>query len=308
MNPDLSIIIPVYNCEKYLYFCLESIRGQTFENFECILIDDGSKDLSGSICDDFVAKDSRFKVIHQQNQGASVARNSGINCATGTWLGFVDSDDWIDKQTYEIVIKTAIEKNVDQVQWGISLEDNGKIILTKTFEDGYFNVSEKKDYFEPSMCHKIVKREIVETNNIRFPEGKTLSEDKYFAFLCYINSKKDYAIPQTFYHYRMNPASASHNMSEKNIQDEIQVLTSLESYINSREDSERWNTLLFNEKLVAKNHCILLLKKPNCNLWRNVFPEMNKKLFKINTAKGFVYKLLLLKFDFFVKLIIKFVK
>lgn len=102
-NIQLSIIVPVYNVEEYLPRCLESIANQTFKDFECILVDDGSPDKSGEICDDFAQKDSRFRVIHQKNAGVGAARNVGLNEAKGEWIGFVDSDDWIDEEMFHFL-------------------------------------------------------------------------------------------------------------------------------------------------------------------------------------------------------------
>ena len=94
----ISIIIPVYNAEKYLNRCLDSVLAQTFTNWECLLIDDGSKDLSGKICDEYVSKDSRFRVFHKENGGVSVARNLGIRESLGEWIYFCDSDDYVYPQ------------------------------------------------------------------------------------------------------------------------------------------------------------------------------------------------------------------
>lgn len=103
-----SIIVPVYKVEKYLERCVESIINQTFEDFELILIDDGSPDRCGAICDEYAAEDERIKVIHQKNQGVSVARNAGLDVATGDYICFVDSDDWIELDC----LKTVYDKGI----------------------------------------------------------------------------------------------------------------------------------------------------------------------------------------------------
>ena len=94
-NPKISVIIPVYNAESTLRRCVDSFLAQTFTDFECLLINDGSKDRSGEICDEYVARDSRVKVFHKENGGVSSARNVGLDNATGEWIAFVDSDDWV---------------------------------------------------------------------------------------------------------------------------------------------------------------------------------------------------------------------
>ena len=108
-SPKISIIVPVYKVEQYLRRCLDSIVAQTFTDWECILIDDGSPDNSGRICDEYAEKDKRFRVFHQENVGVSAARNKGLDEARGEWIGFVDSDDWIEKEMYEYLYNDAIE-------------------------------------------------------------------------------------------------------------------------------------------------------------------------------------------------------
>ena len=105
MKPEISIIVPVYNVEKYLVQCLNSICNQTYKNLQIILVDDGSEDLSGKICDEYQEKDKRIHVIHKKNEGLSEARNVGVQMAMGKYVGFVDSDDWIELDMYEILWK-----------------------------------------------------------------------------------------------------------------------------------------------------------------------------------------------------------
>ena len=105
MNELISVVVPVYNVENYLEKCVSSITNQTYKNLEIILVNDGSKDNSGAICDDLAKNDSRIKVIHKENGGLSDARNTGINVATGEYIGFVDSDDWIERDMYEQLYK-----------------------------------------------------------------------------------------------------------------------------------------------------------------------------------------------------------
>lgn len=118
-SPKISIIVPVYKVEQYLRRCLDSIVAQTFTDWECILIDDGSPDNSGVICDEYVAKDNRFHVIHKENKGVSAARNAGLDAARGEWIGFVDSDDWIEPKTYETALNSVVCENADVICFGV---------------------------------------------------------------------------------------------------------------------------------------------------------------------------------------------
>ena len=127
--PELSIIVPVYKVEKYLPKCLDSILAQTFTDFELILIDDGSPDRCGDICDEYAAKDDRLIVIHQENKGVSAARNAGLDIARGEYIGFVDSDDWIEPEMYETMLATAKESEAEIVACGANHSDETETIL-----------------------------------------------------------------------------------------------------------------------------------------------------------------------------------
>src|SRR4051812_34034895 len=113
MDPKISIIVPVFNVEKYIHDCLESILNQSFIDFELILVNDGSSDRSGVICDEYSKKDNRITVIHKENGGQSTARNRGIDLAKGDYIGFIDSDDWIDHDMYKVLYEKAIEIGAD---------------------------------------------------------------------------------------------------------------------------------------------------------------------------------------------------
>ena len=114
-NPKISVIVPVYNTEKYLHRCIDSILSQTFTDFELLLINDGSKDGSGAICDEYAAKDNRVRVFHKENCGVSSARNLGLDNVQGEWVLFVDSDDWMELTMLAKMYHAAIENNADCV-------------------------------------------------------------------------------------------------------------------------------------------------------------------------------------------------
>ena len=124
-KPLISVIVPIYNTEKYLKKCLDSIINQTYKNLQIILIDDGSGDNSGEICDEYATKDSRIQVIHKQNAGVTAARNDGLDMATGDYIGFVDSDDWIEPNMYEEMMANLIKTGADFVHTGFIKELHG---------------------------------------------------------------------------------------------------------------------------------------------------------------------------------------
>ena len=130
-TPLISIIVPVYKVEQYLHRCINSILAQTFENFELILVDDGSPDNCGKICDEYAQKDNRIKVIHQKNSGTIIARNAGIKIATGKYLGFVDSDDYIKPQMYEKLYNCISSDNYDIVWCDVVIEHSDRQVISK---------------------------------------------------------------------------------------------------------------------------------------------------------------------------------
>lgn len=211
----LSIIIPVYNAEKYLHNCMDSILAQTFEDFEVILVNDGSTDSSGALCDKYAQKDSRIKVIHQENQGQAVARNHALDIVTGEYIGFVDSDDYIHPRMYEVLIQNAQECNAQISIGGYrtvfdfeSMEEiqeldtkpkawNGKEFLTHCLLDSI----DKKPWI---LWDKIFHRSCFE--NIRMPEGR-INEDNAIVYKILYESDCVADCNAPFYYYYQNPDS-----------------------------------------------------------------------------------------------------
>lgn len=203
--PELSIIVPVYKVEKYLPKCIDSILAQTFRDYELILIDDGSPDNCGTICDEYAAKDDRIIVIHQKNQGVSAARNAGLDIARGTYLGFVDSDDWIEPEMYETMISTAKEKQVDVVICGINYyEENGTYIRSGlTGEDTYqgeqmlISLYGMPNPLGGGCCNKVIKSAIV--SECRFRVDIAMAEDWLFLFDCFHYCQNGIKLPKALY-------------------------------------------------------------------------------------------------------------
>lgn len=214
----ISIIVPVYNVEKYLDACIKSILQQTYKNIELILVDDGSTDNSPQICDSYVLKDSRIKVIHQDNQGISAARNIGIENATGEYIVFIDSDDYISENMIEklyIALKetesdmaicnfTYVSENGDAIQTQISpIKDeilSTDDIITKLFQP--------KNWYYVVAWNKIYKRELWE--QIRYPVGY-IHEDEVVAHRIFVKCKKVVSISEELYYYRQVLGSIMHS-------------------------------------------------------------------------------------------------
>lgn len=211
-NDMVSIIVPVYNAELYLSNCVNSILNQTYKNIEVILVNDGSTDNSGIICEEFAKKDSRVKTIHQDNSGPSVARNTGINAAVGKYLQFVDSDDYIEANMITQLIE-AMEKNVQLVICGYKLISvNGTEILTQEMSPMLQGVYQYLDFiqyfgglyknsFINSPCNKLYITKIINEFNIRFIDNINMGEDLLFN-LHYLNAcNKISIINDVFYNY-----------------------------------------------------------------------------------------------------------
>ena len=191
---DISVIVPVYNVEKYLPKCIDSILAQTFTNFELLLINDGSKDSSGTICDEYAAKDSRIQVFHKENGGVSAARNLGLDNAKGEWIAFVDSDDWVDEDYLMELFQAADEKDMLVVQGLRYYSGENTITSELSFEDATYidkdiikAFSEKKLHLYGYPVSKLYNKQIVEKNLIRFDPTIGYAEDMLF-MLKYLES------------------------------------------------------------------------------------------------------------------------
>lgn len=203
----ISVVVPVYNVEKYLSECLESIIAQSYKNLEIILVNDGSSDNSGNICDKYSEKDTRIRVIHKKNCGLSDARNTGIEYATGDYITFVDSDDFIDRQYIDILIKNMVTYNADisccdyirttKRNYDFHIKKVGESTLLES-EDG-IKFYLKKEIV--SAWGKVYKKEIFSI--LRFPSGK-INEDISTIFKAFINAKKIVYINNKLYYYYQN--------------------------------------------------------------------------------------------------------
>lgn len=220
-NPDISIIVPVYNAEKYLERCINSILAQSFQNLELILIDDGSKDRSGAICDSFAALDARVVVKHSINQGVSAARNEGIHLARGKYVSFVDSDDRIDPESYRLLYDKAVIENADIVYSDYYEEyDGGVLVPYLSFEEGttwHDTISNMISYGPNSGTqwnYLLIKKSLIDDNHLLFPANYHLGEDFWFAIRAHIFSKNTVKVSEPLYYYNMaNQNSLTHQES-----------------------------------------------------------------------------------------------
>lgn len=212
MKPDISIIVPIYNVEKYLNRCVDSILKQSFVNFELILVNDGSTDSCAQICDNYSKMDKRVRVIHKENGGAADSRNAGLDIAKGEYIGFVDSDDWIENNMYEILFKKAKKFKADVVICRALRIENGKTFPLREYNWGnikiFNSIEALKELFlggiDCSNCTKIYKKSLYKS--IRFPIGK-INEDFVVLYKIFNKSEKIIYIKDILYNYEMRKDS-----------------------------------------------------------------------------------------------------
>lgn len=224
--PKLSIVVPVYNAEWYLNQCINSILGQSFTDFELILVDDGSSDRSGSICDAFAQTDERVTVIHTENRGVVSARRTGVNCAKGEYTAFVDSDDWIDSDFYSVIFAEAAETNADVLICSrVYCGEN--CIETTTLQCGYYDqytlktdvlpkmmydIRLERYHIKPNLWDKVFRTDLLKAVYQDAEPAITLGEDAICTYPCIAMAKDLQILDNTAcYHYREGHVSMVNN-------------------------------------------------------------------------------------------------
>ena len=204
--PEVSIVVPVFNSGKYLSRCVDSIVSQTFSNFECILIDDGSTDNSLFICERYRQSDDRIIVIHQENSGVSATRNKGLEIARGKYICFVDSDDYVQENMCEKLVAAINQSNTDVVCCGYTENKKIYVLCNEDFIFSNIDAIEIVHYLEMRQAfgivwNKLYKRTILDTNKIRFPISIKFGEDMLFNLQYFRHIKTAYNSSDYLYHY-----------------------------------------------------------------------------------------------------------
>ena len=256
-NELVSIIVPIYNAEKYLPRCIDSLINQTYENIEIILINDGSKDSSLAICNEYKLKDKRIVVVNQENSGVGKTRNRGIDLSKGEYIVFVDSDDYANTNLVETLVNEAKKNNADYVLGSISLLKDGSAIGVATLDNNIYNVKEyienvliKKtiNYVCGAPYSKLFKSEIIKKNNIRFNNKLTYAEDFLFNVTYLEFATKIVTSSEVLYNY---------------------VLFNNNSLTNINYDKSTFESFLESRIFVHKKYEDILLK---------IHPDLNKNI------------------------------
>lgn len=249
--PKISVIVPVYKTEKYLFRCVDSLRNQTLKDIEIILVDDGSPDNCPEICDEYTRQDSRIRVIHKENGGVSTARNAGLDAAQGDYITFVDSDDYVDTEMYEQMLTVAVEHNCDVVMCDCLKEfPDHNVLYTHPIRPGYYDHTQLRVEYYPHLLMMenveypatisnwlILWRSTLNTADMRYEPGIRYSEDLLFGAKLLRKSTSFYYMKGTpFYHYVMNPGSATHRFVLDKWDDYLQLHQRICDYFSSDPD------------------------------------------------------------------------
>lgn len=258
-KPQISIIVPVYNVELYIEKCINSIKDQSYKNFEAIIVDDGSQDSSINICENLIRGDSRFKIVHKQNGGLMSAWKYGVLQAKGDYIGFVDSDDWIDPTMFQILYDSIVNYNADVVVSGYVTESTqNKNRWTRDKRYIFEGDSIRKTYLKEYCCSyfksvshpsinrwdKLYRKNLLLKNMMFFNEKVSMGEDFNMNIPIILDSKKIVLLPDfSPYHYRYNPTSISNSVNPKafynikEIEDAWSKISHVKEYENEYIDS-----------------------------------------------------------------------
>lgn len=219
MKPLISIVIPVYNVQSYLKDCLDSLVNQTYKNLQIIIVDDGSTDNSGKICDEYASSDNRITVIHQKNKGAGAAKNSGLELIKGVYFSMIDSDDYIELNTYEKMLDYMEQNSVDIVQYqyrkkyvdGIVNQENSCINGPQKISSKRYLQEMLSDWRYALFWNKLYKTELL--SDTRFPDGRKI-DDEFFTYKLICNADYILNVEDVCYNYRIRKTSVMNDSKE----------------------------------------------------------------------------------------------
>lgn len=282
-HPEISIIIPIYNREDTLAHCLDSVKSQTFQDWEALLVDDGSTDGSGVICDEYADSDQRFRAIHLVNGGASKARQEGVNQAEGTFVIHIDSDDWVESDMLQSMHDKAVSEQADIVICDFIEENNGKSRLCKQCPNSLDADEILKEMLlqqlHGSCCNKLVRRVCYNAANVSFPEGVNIFEDLFVTCQLLRNHPKVSYLPCAFYHYIIGQCedNLTKRISLKGVNEKMQFVRLMSKQQFTTEHEELF---LFKKDVLVD----LFLLKEYRKMY-DTYPEIHSRI--VAEKKGF---------------------
>ena len=282
---QISIIVPVYKVEQYLHKCLDSILAQTFTDWECILIDDGSPDNSGVICDEYAQQDSRFRVIHQENKGSAGARNVGLQMAQGIYLICVDSDDWVEPDYLECLYNEAERTGADVVGCNLVREYEGKSLEVKNQLPLHPQECIRgllEGWIQGWLHVKLLRRSVVVEHEITFVEGLDLWEDMLLSIKFFAHTQKISNVDKVLYHYRCNPASIVNNIRQGQLDQIVGNVVEIERFLYAKNMPKETLGLLSNLKVQVKaGYVIFSVDKDVRRNNRWLYQEYDQELYQL---------------------------
>ncbi len=308
-KPEISVIVPVYNTEKYLARCVESLKKQTFKNIEIILVDDGSGEKCAAMCDEIAKTDNRIIVIHKKNAGAGLARNTGLEAATGEYIGFLDSDDYIEVEMYERLLETAKKNNAALVMSGVAFvggnvfAKDGDYVVRSYFEKEtvFENADGKKQLIlgvvgalphEPydsrygvGLSKSLFKRSVITENNIKFlSEREVLSEDTLFMVDFISRCERAVGISGAYYCYCRNDDSVSKAYKSDRLEKVVSFIEILEKRLQAEASESEYKIYL---DRLTQGYARFLCSQEimHAREVKMPFPALKKRLNEICTQK-----------------------
>ena len=303
-HPLISIIVPVYNVERYLSRCIDSILAQTFTNFELLLIDDGSTDKSGNICDAYALKDNRIRVFHKNNAGPSHARNYGLNVSIGQWIAFIDSDDFVASNYIETFIKynNTFDTNIQVIQ-GYHLYSDEQldcifkdkqyyyIELTIHGNNDNISIAKQRLLHKWEVWGRMFSKKVIQNNKIKFNEKVSYGEDGMFWHEYILHLKKIIYVPEQNYYYNKPMQGTSICQTHKfNYEEELELIYFYKSYHRKLISAFSIEGLYANDIYKLYLDRYLSLYKSVKHSLIDLAPNTDISFFKVKSTKGFILK------------------
>ncbi len=290
---EVSIIVPVYKVENFIKRCVDSVISQTYKDWELILVDDGSPDKSGAICDEYAKSDSRIKVLHKENGGLSDARNYGLTHVTGDYVYFLDGDDWISHDTMQILLQSALQYQSDFVQGGFYYAYPTYLLTQKPSADVYAYTSEQALHellsnkkIKNFAWGNLISRELA--NQVPFIKGKFF-EDIYWKYLILDKAQNIVLIPKPLYYYRQRQEGISGTFSARNLdllkgmEERLRFISSKYPQLSAIALNQYWLTSFQFQQAAMKEHALTAL-------YKDYFGQLEKRYysqFAISRQKSF---------------------